>query len=201
MVNDEYVMARKRHDHFYKMAKKDGYRSRAAYKLKQINERFRVIRRGDSVVDLGAAPGGWVQMAQELSGDGTIIGVDLQPIRRIDGVITIVGDITAEDTLDKIKELIGSADVVLSDAAPNLSGDWSYDHARSIDLVEHSLLCAEKILKPGGNFVVKVFHGDMFSNYLQSVRAKFRNVRAHSPEASRKASAETYIIAKRFRRK
>ena len=193
-------MARNQHDHFYRMAKKDGYRSRAAYKLKQINSRFHVIRRGDSVVDLGAAPGGWLQMAKELSGaDGTVIGVDIQPIRKIEGVITIVGDITAEDTVDQIRELIGSADIVLCDASPNLSGDWSYDHARSIDLVEHALLCAEQILKPGGNFVVKAFHGDLFSDYLKKVRSLFKNVRAHSPEASRKASAETYIIAKKFR--
>lgn len=193
-------MARNQHDHFYRLARKEGYRSRSAYKLKQINSKFHVIRRGDNIVDLGAAPGGWLQMARELAGaDSTVIGVDIQPIREIEGVSTIVGDITAEDTVNRIRELIGSADIVLCDASPNLSGDWSYDHARSIDLVEHALLCAEQILKPGGNFVVKVFHGDLYADYLQKVRSRFKNVRAHSPEASRKASAETYIIAKKFR--
>lgn len=202
-------MARNRHDHFYKLAKKEGYRSRAAYKLKQIDSRFRIIRRDDVVVDLGAAPGGWLQVAKELSG-GTVIGVDLQPISSIDGVTTLVADVTADGTIDAIRKLIGdageggsgvgSANVVLSDAAPNLSGDWSYDHARSVDLAEHALSCAEQILTPGGNFVVKVFQGDLFHGYLQRVRAIFGTVRAHSPAASRKVSAETYIVAKKFRR-
>ena len=203
------MMARNRHDHFYRLAKKEGYRSRAAYKLKQIDSRFRIIRRGDVVVDLGAAPGGWLQVAKELSG-GTVVGVDLQPIRRIDGVTTLAADVTADGTIDAIRELIGGAgeggnghgraNVVLSDAAPNLSGDWSYDHARSIDLAEHALSCAEQILTPGGNFVVKVFQGDLFHGYLQRVRSVFGTVRAHSPAASRKVSAEMYIIAKKFRR-
>ena len=191
-------MARNQHDHFYRMAKKEGYRSRAAYKLKQIDKRFHVIRRRDTVVDLGAAPGGWLQVAEELSG-GTIIGVDIQQIQSIDGVITIKGDITSEHAIDQIKELVKKVDVVLCDAAPNLSGDWSYDHARSVDLAEHALLCAEQILKPGGNFIVKVFQGDMFFDYLQRVRTLFKNVRSHSPAASRKESAEMYIIAKKFR--
>lgn len=193
-------MPRNLHDHFYKMAKKEGYRSRAAYKLKQINTRFRIIRRGDAVVDLGAAPGGWTQVAAELAGNhGTVVGVDLQPISSIDGAVTIIGDIRSEATLDAIRQVTSSADVVLSDAAPNLAGDWSYDHARSVDLAEHALACAQKILRPGGNFVVKVFQGDLFSGYLQNVKVLFRNVYSHSPMASRKASAEMYIVAKMFR--
>ncbi len=193
-------MARDQHDHFYRMAKKEGYRSRAAYKLKQIDTRFHIIRRGDAVVDLGAAPGGWTQVAAELAGSsGTIVGVDIQQVRSIDGAVIITGDIRSEETLDAIRQVVGSADVVLCDAAPNLSGDWSYDHARSIDLAEHALACAQKILRPGGNFVVKAFQGDLFQDYMQEVRSRFRNVRAHSPTASRKASAEMYIIAKGFR--
>ncbi len=182
------------------MAKKEGYRSRAAYKLKQIDARFHIIRRGDAVVDLGAAPGGWTQVATELAGNsGTIVGVDIQQVRSIDGAVIITGDIRSEETIDAIRQAVGSADVVLCDAAPNLSGDWSYDHARSIDLAEHALACAQKILRPGGNFVVKAFQGDLFAGYLRNVRSRFRNVRAHSPTASRKASAEMYIIAKGFR--
>ena len=193
-------MARNRHDHFYKMAKKEGYRSRAAYKLKQINTRFHIIRRGDVVVDLGAAPGGWTQVAAELAGNrGTVVGVDLQSISSIDGAVTLRGDIKSEETIDAIRQAVGSADVVLSDAAPNLAGDWSYDHARSVDLAEHALACAQQILRPGGNFVVKVFHGDLFAGYLQNVKLLFRNVYSHSPMASRKASAEMYIVAKMFR--
>ncbi|MEA1905589.1 MAG: RlmE family RNA methyltransferase [Euryarchaeota archaeon] len=183
------------------MAKKEGYRSRAAYKLKQIHTRFRVIRRGDAVVDLGAAPGGWTQVAAELAGNhGTVVGVDLQSISSIDGAVTIRGDIRSEATLDAIRQVVvSSADVVLSDAAPNLAGDWSYDHARSVDLAEHALACAQKILRPGGNFVVKVFQGDLFPGYLRNVKVLFRNVYSHSPMASRKASAEMYIVAKMFR--
>ncbi|RZN35888.1 MAG: RlmE family RNA methyltransferase [Methanosarcinales archaeon] len=193
-------MARNQHDHFYRMAKKEGYRSRASYKLKQINTRFHIIRRGDAVVDLGAAPGGWTQVAAELAGNhGRVVGVDLQSISSIDGATTIVGDIRSEATLDAIRQVARSADVVLSDAAPNLAGDWSYDHARSVDLAEHALGCAQKILRPGGNFVVKVFQGDLFPGYLQNVRVLFRNAYSHSPMASRKASAEMYIVAKMFR--
>jgi len=107
IIADDQTMARNQHDHFYRLARKEGYRSRAAYKLKQINSKFHVIKRGNNIVDLGAAPGGWLQMARELTGaDGTVVGVDLQPIREIEGVITIVGDITAEDTVGRIKELV-----------------------------------------------------------------------------------------------
>ncbi len=192
-------MPRDRRDYFYRKAKKEGYRSRAAYKLRQISERFNLIRKGSTVVDLGAAPGGWCQVAKELSG-GTVVGVDILPIEDIEGVETIKGDIRLEATVERIRELIKKegADVVICDAAPNLSGNWSYDHARSIDLAESALLCAKKILKPGGGFAVKVFQGDMFPSFLNYVRGCFEKVQAFSPEASRKQSAEIYVIGKKL---
>jgi len=187
-------MARDRRDFFYKLAKVDGYRSRAAYKLKQINERFKIIKNGDTVVDLGASPGGWLQVAKELSG-GKVVGVDILPIEEIEGVDIIKGDIRLDRTIEKIKgKIAGKADVVICDAAPNMSGSWSYDHARSIDLATSAFECARKLLKNGGSFAVKVFQGDMFPNYLNKVRGCFGKVQAFSPEASRAQSAEIYII-------
>ncbi len=189
-------MPRDRKDYFYRKARDEGYRSRAAFKLKQINEKFRIIMKGDTVVDLGAAPGGWLQVAKELSG-GKVVGVDILPIKEIDGVDTIKGDIRLDDTVEKIRETIkDGADVVICDAAPNLSGSWSYDHARSIDLATSALECARKLLEPGGGFTVKVFQGDMFPDFLEKVRGYFVKVKAFSPEASRKQSAEIYVIGK-----
>jgi 23S rRNA (uridine2552-2'-O)-methyltransferase len=190
-------MPRDRRDFFYRKAKVEGYRSRAAFKLKQINEKFEIIRKGDTVVDLGAAPGGWLQVAKELSG-GKVLGVDILPIDEIEGVITIKGDIRHDTTIEKIRGIIDGADVVICDAAPNLSGSWSYDHARSIDLATSAFECARKILKSGGNFAVKVFQGDMFPGFLNKVREHFGKVQAFSPEASRKQSAEIYVIGKQL---
>ena len=190
-------MPRDRRDFFYKKAKQEGYRSRAAFKLKQINEKFKIIKKGDAVVDLGAAPGGWLQVAKELSG-GTVIGVDLLDIKEIEGVDIIKGDIRLDRTIEKIRENIPreGADAVICDAAPNLSGSWSYDHARSIDLASSALECARKLLKNEGSFAVKVFQGDMFPDFLDKVRRYFGKVKAFSPEASRKQSAEIYVIGK-----
>lgn len=191
-------MARDQRDHYYWKAKEEGYRARSAYKLLQINQRFHLIKKGDSVVDLGAAPGGWLQVAKQLSG-GKVVGVDLAEIEPIPGVTTFKADITEDSTVNLIKDAIGSsADVVISDAAPNLSGTWDVDHARSIDLARSALTIAKKILKPGGSFLVKVFQGDMFDAYLREVKHEFSRVQAHSPQASRKESAEMYLIAKKL---
>jgi 23S rRNA (uridine2552-2'-O)-methyltransferase len=191
-------MARNQKDHYYRKAKEEGYRARSAYKLLQINEKFHLIKKGDSVVDLGAAPGGWLQVAKELSG-GTVIGVDLEKIDPIPGVLTFQADITKDETLDLIKGTIGGdADVVICDAAPNLSGAWDVDHSRSVDLARSALKIARRVLKPGGNFLVKVFQGDTFLNYLAEVKREFEKSQAHSPAASRKESAETYVICKKL---
>ncbi|MDD3421748.1 MAG: RlmE family RNA methyltransferase [Methanocellales archaeon] len=191
-------MPRKREDYFYRKAKKEGYRSRASYKLQQINAKYNVIRPGNIVVDLGAAPGGWLQVAKEISG-GFVVGIDIQEIEPIEGVETLLGNITDPSTLQKIQGMIekmGGADVVICDASPNLSGNWSLDHARSIDLCNSALNIAIKTLKPGGNFVVKVFQGDMFSDFLAAVKKHFSFSKAYGPKASRKESAETYVIGK-----
>lgn len=190
-------MPRDRRDFFYRKAKDEGYRSRAAFKLKQINEKFKIIKKGDTVVDLGAAPGGWLQVAKELSG-GIVVGVDILDIEEIECVDVIKGDIRLDKTIEKIRKKIKSdkTDVVICDAAPNLSGSWSYDHARSIDLSTSALECARKILKNGGSFAVKVFQGDMFPDFLNKVRLYFGKVQAFSPEASRQQSAEIYVIGK-----
>lgn len=190
-------MPRDRRDYFYKKAKDEGYRSRAAFKLKQINEKFNIIKKGDTVVDLGAAPGGWLQIAKEISG-GKIVGVDILPIEKIEGVETIRGDIRLDATVEKIMDKTSKegTDAVICDAAPNLTGNWSYDHARSIDLATSALECAKKILKPGGGFAVKVFQGDLFPDFLDKVRQAFVKVKAYSPAASRKQSAEIYVIGR-----
>ncbi|MDD2439649.1 MAG: 23S rRNA (uridine(2552)-2'-O)-methyltransferase [Methanosarcinaceae archaeon] len=192
-------MARDRRDFYYHQAKEKGYRSRASFKLKQINEKHHVIKHGDSVVDLGAAPGGWLQVAKELS-KGKVLGVDLQRIKPIEGVQTFRGDLNADSTIKRIIKIVGEegADVVLCDAAPNLSGNWPYDHARSIELTSSALECAKKILKPKGIFVVKVFQGDMFQTYLNKVKDNFVRTVAYSPKASRAQSAEIYVIGKKF---
>ena len=191
-------MARDQRDHYYRLAKEEGYRARSAYKLLQINEKFHIIKKGNSVVDLGAAPGGWLQVAQKLS-DGKIVGIDLEPIEPVPGTVTFRADITQESTVDLVKSALGGdADVVISDAAPNLTGAWDMDHAVSIDLGRSALKMAKALLRPRGNFLVKVFQGDMFVDFLNEVRKEFVSVQAHSPLASRKESAETYVVAKKL---
>lgn len=190
-------MPRKKRDMYYNKAKQMGYRSRASFKLQYINEKYHLIKKDDVVVDLGAAPGGWLQVAKELS-EGTVIGVDLQKIEPIEGVTTIKGDMTSERTQAKIFEIVDEVDVVICDAAPNLSGNWALDHARSIELSRVALEVACHLLKPGGNFVVKVFQGDMFDDFLKQVKGRFSYATAYKSQASRSQSAETYVIGKGF---
>lgn len=174
-----------------------GYRSRAAFKLKFINEKYYIIKKGDTVVDLGAAPGGWLQVAKELSG-GTVIGVDLLKIEPIEGVITIKGDMTSPETQQKIFDKVEKVNVVICDAAPNLSGNWALDHARSIDLAKTALEVARKILAPGGNFLVKVFQGDLYQGFVDEAKKHFSRVYTYKSPASRAQSAEIYVIGKGF---
>jgi 23S rRNA (uridine2552-2'-O)-methyltransferase len=187
---------KRRKDYYYRRAKTEGYRSRASFKLLEIQERYHIIRRGDVVVDLGAAPGGWLQVIRHLG--ASAIAVDLQQIAPLPGVTPVRGDLTSPDVVNKIQQIIDAADVVTSDAAPNLSGTWSLDHARSVDLSACALEITKRVLKPGGNFVVKVFQGDLFDAFIRDVSAYFRFVKAFNPRASRKQSAETYVIAKRY---
>ena len=187
-----------RQDHYYWKAKKEGYRSRAAYKLLQMNRTFKLIREGDLVLDLGATPGGWSQVAVELG--ASVVAVDINPMPPIKNVTFIKGDITLPETLEMIKDFSKVYDVVISDASPKISGKWVIDHLRSIDLARASFNIAREVLKPGGNFVVKVFQGEEIQKFFNELKPYFRFKKFHSPKASRKRSAEVYFIGKRFRK-
>ncbi|WP_323172934.1 23S rRNA (uridine(2552)-2'-O)-methyltransferase [Natrialba sp. PRR66] len=192
-------MARK--DHYYNKAKQEGYRSRAAYKLKQLDELENVLSRGDTVVDLGAAPGGWLEVAAEAVGpDGQVIGVDLQRIKDIEGhdtIETIRGDMTEERTRDRVIDAAGGeVDAVLSDMAPNMSGEYSLDQARSLHLARQAFETALELLDTDGDFVVKIFEGPDVDEFRADVEAEFQYVRATSPKASRDESSELFFIGK-----
>jgi 23S rRNA (uridine2552-2'-O)-methyltransferase len=184
------------------MAKSVGYRSRASFKLKELDKRYRLLRRGGVVVDLGAAPGGWLQVARERVGDGGfVLGVDLHQIAELqhENVDTLVADVTDEATPELIlKRLPRPANIVISDAAPKISGVWDVDHARSIELARAALAIAGAVLSPGGKLLVKVFQGEFFNDFVSGVKTKFSFVKISKPAASRKGSAEAYIIAKGF---
>lgn len=184
-------------DRTYLRAVREGYRSRAAYKLREIQERFRVIRDNDNVLDLGAAPGSWLQVARSLTG-GKVVGIDLSPIAPLEGVTTITADLTNPSLWREVSALIGIVNVVVSDAAPKLSGHRSYDQARSIELGEQALVFACNVLKPGGNLVMKSFQGEDFDHLLNEVKQYFLSVKTYRSKASRKGSSEVYIIAKNF---
>ena len=185
-------------DHYYNKAKQEGYRSRAAYKLKQLDEQADLLSPGDTVVDLGAAPGGWLQVAAEAVGPaGRVIGVDRQRIDPLEDhdVETIRGDMTEAATRERIREVAGGAvDVVVSDLAPNMTGEYSVDHARSVHLARQALATARELLDSGGNFAVKVFDGQDFDAFRADLEADFEHVRAVRPKASRESSSEVYVL-------
>jgi len=198
-------------DEYYNRAKQEGYRTRAAYKLKQLDDEADLFAPGDTVVDLGAAPGGWMQVAAERVGEGgTVIGVDRQridPFEETHGarVETIRGDMTEDETKDRIRETVGDTDdaggpvdVVISDMAPNVSGEYELDHARSVHLARQAFETAVDVLESGGDFVVKVFDGPDLAAFRAEVEGEFEYVRATSPDASRDASSELYLIGKGF---
>ncbi|MFP8951660.1 23S rRNA (uridine(2552)-2'-O)-methyltransferase [Natrialbaceae archaeon A-arb3/5] len=192
-------MARK--DHYYNKAKQEGYRSRAAYKLKQLDQLEDVISRGDTVVDLGAAPGGWLEVAaEEVGPEGTVIGVDFQRIKNFDEhdtVETIRGDMTEDRTQERVIDAAGGdVDVVLSDMAPNMSGEYSLDQARSLYLARQAFETSLELLGSDGDFVVKVFEGPDVDEFRADVGEEFQYVRVTSPKASRDESSEVYFIGK-----
>ena len=196
-----WIKERKR-EYYYRKAKEEKYRSRAAYKLLQAEKKYHFMKPGYVVVDLGAAPGGWLQVSRELVGEkGFILGVDLKHIPPFDlpNVYTIVGDITDPQTTSEIKGVLPrSADVVISDVSPNISGIWELDHARQIDLARKSLQIAVSVLKPNGSFFVKVFQGDMLNEFLKEVKQHFIFVKLIKPKASRAKSSELYILGLDF---
>lgn len=186
-------------DPYVRRAQAEGMRSRAAYKLQQLAERDRLLKPGITVVDLGAAPGGWSQVARRATGDaGRVIAVDLLEMPPVAGVSFIHGDFGDDAVLAEVERLLDGrgADLVLSDMAPNISGVAAVDQARSVGLAELALDFAVKHLKPQGNFLVKVFQGSGFEALVAEIRRRFVQVVIRKPEASRSRSNEVYVVAK-----
>lgn len=184
-------------DFFVKQAKKEGYRSRAAYKLIEIAERDRLLKPGMTIVDLGAAPGGWSQVAMEKVGQsGRVIAVDLREMTPLSGVTFIQGDFTEEAVLVRLEESLGKSpvDLVISDMSPNISGIGMVDQARGMHLAELALEFSITRLNSGGDFIVKVFQGSGFEEFLRKMRAAFDRVVVRKPGASRGRSAELYLL-------
>jgi len=194
----------KRKDHYYKKAKQEGYRSRAAYKLLEIQKRFGIFQKGSRVVDLGCAPGGWLQLiAAEVGAEGRMVGVDLQKTRALSSgnAVLIQGDITEPDVQRRIRRALGGgAHVVTSDLSPNLTGIGFQDHLRSCELVRTALAVARELLMPGGVFLAKAFQGEDLESVVGELKESFERVRRVVPSASRKASSEIYLLAIGFRR-
>ncbi len=190
-INDPYVMK----------AKAEGYRSRAAYKLLEIDKRFKILKKGQMVVDLGAAPGGWCQVALEKIGDnGKLVAIDILPFDPIPGATILELDFTDEHAPQKIIDALGEkADVLLSDMAPNTVGHQRTDHLRIIGLVELAVDFAPHILKPGGTFITKVFQGGAGADLMNILKKQFETVKHVKPPASRAESAEVYMVAMGFR--
>jgi 23S rRNA (uridine2552-2'-O)-methyltransferase len=184
---------------YYKKAKAENYRSRSTYKLIQANSKYGFIKLRDVVVDLGAAPGGWVQAARKMTGrHGFVLGVDLKPIEPFtqEYIRTIIADLNEPDIAEQILSFLPrNPNVVLCDAAPNVTGVWEVDHACQIDLAVKALEIAKQILKPGGNFFVKVFEGGLLNDYIKTLKENFEEVKIVKPPASRSKSSEMYLLA------
>ena len=194
---DEHV-----NDPFVQQAKAAGYRSRAAFKLLELDTRDRLLAPGRRVVDLGAAPGSWSQVAIKRGGPTAhVVGVDLLPVDPMPGLTFIQGDFFDVKILDAVLAALGDqpADLVLSDMAPNISGIASADQARAIGLAELALDFANVALKPGGSMVVKLFQGSGYTEFLQALRLRFGSVATRKPEASRDRSSEMFVVAKAFK--
>jgi len=189
----------KKQEHFYQEAKRKGYRARSAFKLIQIQKRFNIFSKGDIVIDLGAAPGGWSQVASEYVGDqGLVISIDLKKIQPLPNVIILQGDVLESSILNTIKQQLPTqkANVVLSDMSPDISGNYSIDQARSAWLCTKAYTVAEHLLHQDGIFVCKIFEGQDTNQVLKNIKHRFYIVKKFSPSASRKSSSEIYIIAK-----
>lgn len=191
-VNDDYV----------KRSIKDGYRSRAVYKLLELQDKAKFLKPGQVVVDLGAAPGGWLQVASKIVGEqGRVIGLDLLPIDPLPDVECIQGDFREQEVLQKLQELLDgrAVDLVMSDMAPNMSGMVAVDQPRAMHLCELALDFAVDHLKPGGWFIAKVFQGEGFDEFIREVRSRFTRVSMKKPRASRPKSREMYLVAGNFK--
>jgi 23S rRNA (uridine2552-2'-O)-methyltransferase len=191
-----------RDDPYFRLAKAEGYRARSAYKLLQIQDTFHILSRGQTVLDLGAAPGSWSQVASAIVGsNGKTIAVDLQPIEPLPGVVLLQGDINSAATQAEILEASGGAvDVVLSDAAPSTSGIRDRDHALSVELVYSALQVARQALRPGGHLVAKVFEGSDLPSLIVDLRQHFDRVKPNYPEATHREGREVFMVCLGFRR-
>ena len=187
-------------DQYVKMAQQQGFRARAAFKLIELDEKYRILRKGMRVVDLGSAPGSWAQVVQRALGDsGKVIALDILPVDPVQDVTFIQGDFTEDEPLALLEETLNgqNVDLVLSDMAPNMSGMGAVDQPRAMYLAELALAFAEKWLEPGGSFVVKVFHGEGFDDFVKQCRSLFEKVQIRKPSASRPRSREVYILGHR----
>lgn len=193
------------HEHFedvyVKKAQAEGYRSRAVYKLKEVDEKENLLKPGMTVVDLGAAPGGWTQyVSDKLGGKGQIVALDILPMDALPDVEVILGDFREDEVLERLMRSVPEkgVDLILSDMAPNMSGNAAIDIPRAMYLVELAFDFAEKMLKPGGSMFVKLFHGAGFDELVKNSRQHFEKVVIRKPSASRSRSRETYLLAKGY---
>ena len=195
-------LADARRDHYRKLAKDQGYRSRAAYKLKQLDDSYHLLKRNYRVVDIGCAPGGWVQVAaKQVGAAGKVVGIDLKAVEPVAGTTILEGSIDDPAAVAKIIEELGErADVVLSDLAPNVSGMWEVDHARQIDLTRSAFALARQVLRGGGSAVFKVFEGEFMKELKGEMAASFGKVLVSKPTASRQESSELYLVCLNFRK-
>ena len=194
----------KKNEYYYKKAKEEEYRSRASYKLKQMDKKYKILRPGNTVVDLGASPGGWSQVALEMVGEeGVVVGVDLNRLKPFpeENHHFIRGDFTTEEIQNKILSIIGGkADVLISDASPSLCGIKSIDQLNSYDLLESIIVICDLILENKGNLVLKAFQGTEYKAFLDKLKKKFRILKTIKPPSSRKKSSEMYIIGIGFKK-
>lgn len=189
-------------DDYVKRAQKEGLRSRAVFKLRELDERYRLLKPGMMVVDLGAAPGGWSEYAvSRVGAKGKVVALDILPMDAIAGVDFIQGDFREDAVLARLREIVGvdKVQVVLSDMAPNMSGSKAVDQPRAIHLAELALEAARELLTVGGTFVIKLFHGEGFDDYVREVRRGFASVSVKKPDASRSRSREVYLLATGFK--
>ncbi|MGZ2413046.1 23S rRNA (uridine2552-2'-O)-methyltransferase [Sphingomonas sp. F9_3S_D5_B_2] len=200
-VSSTRWLERQLNDPYVKRAKAENYRSRAAYKLLELDEKFGLLRGVRSVIDLGIAPGGWSQVVRRKIPQAAVVGIDLLPTDPIDGVAILQMDFMAEDAPDRLKEALGGpADLVMSDMAANTVGHPQTDHLRTMALVEAGLEFATEVLRPGGAYVAKVLAGGTDNALLAQLKRHFTTVKHAKPPASRKDSSEWYVIAQGFKR-
>jgi 23S rRNA (uridine2552-2'-O)-methyltransferase len=194
-------LSQAKRDYYRKLANNEGYRSRSAYKLKQLNNSYHIFKPWNKVVDLGCAPGGWLQVLEEEIGDrGKVIGLDQKEVSPLKFATILRGSIEDAPIVEQIKKILnGRADVVLSDLAPNVSGIWDIDHARQISLTRSAMIIVAKLLRKGGSAIFKVFEGQMLKQLKDDLATYFETVQYSKPDASRRESSELYMVCLNFR--